>query len=204
MRACRRITMLGTLLITATWGFAQNPKTDSGSVGDQQSTAQTQSASADQSVSVEAEVLSKMHQANQMEIRAGELAKSKAADPHIRNYGDLLVKDHKVADKMIQDLARKQSITLMDPMPKNEQEKSQMEMQKQTMADLESLSGPEFDRKFAEFSKQAHDMAVQMTTMAASQLKAGPVQMLVNRMVPILKQHNTLAEHLGQRESARK
>lgn len=151
---------------------------------------------------MEAEVLSKMHQANQMEIKGGELAISKGSDPRVRNYGDLLVKDHKVADKMIQDLAAKQGIQLTEAMPKNEQEQMQMDMQKQTMAELESLSGAEFDLKFAQFNKQAHDMAVQMTSSAANELKPGPVQMLVSRMVPILKQHDTLAEHLSQQRTA--
>lgn len=202
MRPFRTGTILAALLLMAMWGFAQQGAPPAAS--DQQPTAQTQNPTATQSSSMEAEVLSKMHQANQMEIKGGELAKSKTSDPHIRNYADLLVKDHQVADKMIQDLARKQGITLTEPMPKNEQEKSQMEMQKQAIAELESLSGPEFDRKFIAVNKQAHDMAVQMTSTAANQLKPGPVQMLVAKMVPILKQHDTLAEHLGQRETARK
>ena len=45
-------------------------------------------------------------------------------------------------------------------------------------------------------------MAMQMTSRAANQLKPGPVQMLVAKMVPILKQPDTLAEHLGQCETA--
>ncbi len=202
MHSLRTGMTTAALLLTAMYGFPQQGASPTAS--DQQPNGQTQAASSGHDNSMEAEVLSKMHQVNQMEIKGGELAKSKAADPHIRNYGDLLVKDHKVADKMIQDLARKQGITLTEPMPKNEQEKSQMETQKQAMAELESLSGPEFDRKFTAFNKEAHDMAVQMTTMASSQLKAGPVQMFVSRMVPILKQHDTLAQHLGKSETARK
>jgi putative membrane protein len=203
MRTMRMSTVMAALLLVmARFGFAQQGAPPAAPT--QQPTAQSQTEPSNQANNMEAEVLSKMHQANQMEIKGGELAKSKAADAHVRNYADLLVKDHKVADKMIQDLARKQGITLTEPMPKTDEEKSQMEMQKQAMAELESLSGPEFDRKFLAINKQAHDMAVQMTTTAAQQLKPGPVQMLVSRMVPILKQHDTLAEHLGQRETAQK
>ena len=200
MRPRKMGTLVAALLLTAVWSFAQQGASPAAS--DQN--AQTAAAPSDQAKGMEAEVLSKMHQANVMEIKAGELAKAKATEAHIRNYGDLLAKDHKVADKMIQDLARKQGIQLTEPMPKNDEEKAAMEMQKQAMAELESLSGPEFNRKFVAFNKQAHDMAVQMTTTASQQLKPGPVQMLVSRMVPILQQHDTLAEHLGQRQTASK
>ena len=195
--------ILAALLLFAVWSSAQEPKGNADPNAPQPS-AQTQSSAADTSKNMESEVLSKMHQANQMEVKVAELARSKAGDAHIRNYADLLIKDHQVADKMIQDLADKQGIALVEPAPKSDQEKSEMEMQKQAMADLQSLSGAEFDRKFVEFNKQAHDMVVQMTSTAAGQLKPGPVQMLVSRVVPILKQHDTLADHLGQRVSARK
>ena len=90
------------------------------------------------------------------------------------------------------------------PMPKSPEEKQKMEMQKQMMAELEQAQGAEFDRKFIQFNEKAHDMAVNMVSTGSGQLKPSPVKTLTSKMVPILKQHREIAQHLEQRQTARK
>ena len=125
---------------------------------DQSQQAQSQSSDQQQmpmqGMSPESELLSKMHMANQMEIKAGQLAESKGTTPAIRNFGQLLVRDHSYADKRITDLAKQQGIQLMQmPMPKSPDEKQKMDMQKQMMASLEQAQGADFDRQFVQFCK---------------------------------------------------
>ncbi len=156
-----------------------------------------------QTMTPESELLSKMHMANQMEIKAGQLAESKGTAQAIRNFGALLVRDHSYADKRITNLAKQQNIQLMEmPMPKSPDEKQKMEMQKQMIAGLEQAQGADFDRQFVEFNVKAHEMAVNMVSMGSGQLKPSPVKTLTSKMVPILKQHGDIAQHLQQREVA--
>lgn len=156
-----------------------------------------------QGMSPESELLSKMHMANQMEIKAGQLAESKGTTEAIRNFGALLVRDHGYADKRITNLANQQGIQLMDmPMPKSPDEKQKMDMQKQMMAGLQQAQGADFDRQFIDFNMKAHEMAVNMVSMGSGQLKPSPVKTLTSKMVPILKQHGDISQHLEQREVA--
>ncbi len=150
----------------------------------------------------EAELLSKMHMANQMEIKAGQLAEAKGTTAAIRRFGQLLARDHSYADKRISDLAKQQGIGLTQPMPKSPEEQQQMQMQQQMMGDLENSQGPDFDGKFIQFNIKAHHMAVNMVSMGSNQLKPSPVKDLSGKMVPILKQHQEIAQRLEQRERA--
>ncbi len=156
-----------------------------------------------QGMSPESELLSKMHMANQMDIKAGQLAESKGTTQAIRNFGALLVRDHSYADKRIINLAKQQGVQLMEmPMPKFPDEKQKMDMQKQMMVGLEQAQGADFDRQFVQFNLKAHEMAVNMVSMGSEQLKPSPVKTLTNKMVPILKQYGDIAQHLEQREVA--
>ncbi len=156
-----------------------------------------------QGTSPESELLSKMHMANQMEIKAGQLAESKGTTQEIRQFGALLARDHSYADKRITNLAKQQNIQLMEmPMSKSPDEKQKMEMQQQMMAGLEQAQGADFDRQFIQFNGKAHEMAVDMVSMGSQQLKPSAVKTLASKMVPILKQHGDIAQHLQQRQVA--
>src|SRR5215213_1268077 len=48
-----------------------------------------------------ADVLSKLHHANQMEIEAGKLAQEKGSSKAVKAYGKTLVRDHSAADKKV-------------------------------------------------------------------------------------------------------
>lgn len=146
----------------------------------------------------QAMLLAKMHMANHMEIQAGELAKRKATTPEIRRYGELLVRDHQLADKRIVALALRERIQLTQPiMPDTPEEKQSMEMQKHMLSELELLQGADFDRKFIDFSQKAHEMAVSLVQSGLAQLQPSVGKTLTGRMLPILQQHKDLAGNLS-------
>lgn len=209
------IMAAGLMALTPLWAQTSDqdqPKGDQPAAASSQQQPENQQAAPEQqpqsqpqaASSPESELLSKMHAANQMEIKAGHLAESKGTTAQIRNYGALLVRDHSLADKKISMTAKQQNISLMPPMPKSPDEKQQMEMQKQAIADLEQAQGQDFDRKFVAFNSKAHDMAIAMVRKGSDQLKPSPVKKLTSMMIPILEQHNTLAKHLEERQTASK
>ncbi len=145
-----------------------------------------------------------MHAANQTEIKAGELAKSKGTTAKIRRYGDLLARDHRFADQKITDLAKNQNIQLVEPQAKSTDEKQKMAMQQHMISELESAQGADFDQKFLAFNENAHEMAINMVQMGHDQLQPSPVTTLAGRMVPVLRQHKELADHLSRVQTAMK
>lgn len=134
------------------------------------------------------EILSKMHAANRMEIRLGELARDKATSARVRRYGVLLVRDHRLGDRKVQDAARRQDITLAQPSPEPE-EQAMIER-------LLQVTGKEFDREFLEAMEQRHGKMIGMLRQAREQVDNPAVAELIGRLLPILGQHESLSTEL--------
>ena len=145
-----------------------------------------------QNVSMETELLSAMHSADQIEIKAGELARSRGTIGEIRNFGVLLVRDHTDADRRIQSVAKQQHIRLTEWLAKTPEEQHNIEMLKQALAELESLDGPKFDNTFIESTDDIQRMLRQTLQRGTRQLKPSPVKTLISKEIPILQQHEFL------------
>jgi putative membrane protein len=147
---------------------------------------------------MDAMVLSKMHHANQMEMQAGRLAMERGATEGVRRYGDLLWRDHRMADSMVEDFAKKRGIQLTPPKPSSPEEMQQMKQQMASMEKLKAAQGPEFDRMFLTAMTSAHEMAIKMVE-GAEQGVSPDLGSMLRKMVPILKQHLELARHLSHK-----
>jgi predicted outer membrane protein len=144
------------------------------------------------------QILSKMHQVNQMEINVGKLAQQKSDDPEVQRYGRNLVRDHEMGDRKVTMLAKQLNLTLMTPQPQTpEQQKMQMQMR---MVDkLKTLSGKDFDNAFLSAMVQGHAQAISMLKDAEGKLpEQSPVRMLISKLLPILQQHQQLAEDFAK------
>src|SRR5579872_2113039 len=133
------------------------------------------------SMEMETELLSAMHSADQIEIRAGELARSRGTIGEIRNFGVLLVRDHSDADRRIQSVAKQQHIRLTEWLAKTPEEQHNIEMLKQALAELESLDGPKFDSTFIEFTDDIQHMLRQTLQRGTLQVKPSPVKTLISK-----------------------
>ena len=147
----------------------------------------------------DAEVLGKIHQANQMEIEAGRLAKKNGASSAIKRYGELLIRDHGMADRKIAQYAKRRGIELRPPAPGNETERAEMQKQMATMKKLETLTGAAFDREFATAMAGTHEMAIATRQSAGPMISDPDLRSLIGKMLPILEQHRKLAQDLGAR-----
>lgn len=135
---------------------------------------------------VEADVLSRLHAFNLLEMRAGHLAKAKGTTSEIRNLGSLLVHDHADLDSRVRNMAAKQGIQLAEP---NAEETATQEFQ-----GLELLAGQQFDKSFFEFDGEAHRKFVQELGQYQQQLNSSPTRVLITKIIPILQQHEFLCD----------
>ena len=62
-----------------------------------------------------AEVLSKLHHSNQMEVAAGKLAQEKGQSKDVKAFGKTLVTDHSAADKKVMALAKEEKRSIFPP-----------------------------------------------------------------------------------------
>jgi putative membrane protein len=144
----------------------------------------------------EGELVGRIHMTNQMEIRAGHLAKSKGTTTEVKRYGDRLVRDHWVADRQLMAVARSQKISMTEPSVQTPQD----EHQRMLMERLEQADGPEFDQAFILMMSHGHESMVQLLHQAREELQSNsPLRTHLNRVLPILDQHHQIAVQLERK-----
>jgi len=146
---------------------------------------------------LELETLAKLHHDNEMEIQMGKLAKKNGASKQVKAYGDVLVKDHTLADKQLKSFAKRKNVDLTMPAPKDQLEAAELQAAMDKMKMLEGMKGEEFDREFAKMMVEDHTKAVERVETTLSKTTNAKVQSLLNKVLPVLREHLKLAEKLN-------
>jgi putative membrane protein len=133
-----------------------------------------------------ADVLTKLHHANQMEIEAGKLAQQKGESKAIKSYGKTLVNDHTAADKQVVSLAKQLKVDLPAESPGNDG----------MLEKVKATSGAEFDRTFAAEMLDDHKKDVEETTEARDKTSNPKLKKLLAGLVPKLEKHRETAQKL--------
>jgi putative membrane protein len=134
-----------------------------------------------------ADVLGKLHHANQMEIEAGKLAQEKGDSKQVKAYGKTLVKDHTAADKKVMATAKQLKVELPKDMPPMKDDK---------MEEAKAATGPDFDKKFAEAMLDDHKKDVEETSEARDKTTNPKLKKLLAGLVPTLEKHRDTAQKL--------
>jgi len=145
------------------------------------------------------ECLAKLHHDNQMETKMGELAKKNGQSKQVKQFGEMLIKDHGLADKQVSALAKKKNIDLTMPPPKDESERAERQSKMDSMNKLETLKGDEFDREFARMMVEDHQKAIDLVTTTEKQTQDSKIQSLLNKLLPVLKEHHRVAQQIAKR-----
>ena len=91
--------------------------------------------------------------ANQVDIDAGKLARSKGHDKEVRDFGQRMITDHTGVNKSATELVEKLHVT---PEP-NATSKSLQEGGDQNMANLKKLEGAAFDKAYIDHEVTYHE-----------------------------------------------
>lgn len=150
-----------------------------------------------ENLSMDQQILSKMHQLNQMEVDIGQVGQDKAQSAKVKHYAERLARDHRFGDQKVTALAQKLNVTLVTPQPATPEAAQIMKMQMQMTEKLKGLNGSEFDTAFLQAMARGHQDAIAMLKNVEGQLpQTSPVRNLVSKMLPILQQHEHLATNL--------
>jgi len=169
-------------------------------------------------------VLRHLHHANLEEIKAGQLAQSKASAAAVKDYGRTLVQDHQQADKHVLTMADKMHVDIkkttdmsdmdhskmdhskMDRSQTSDMDHDKMKMHQAKMDQLQKMTGKEFDQTFLTMMVNGHDHVIEMVKNAQANAK-DDLKAMLDQMMPTLERHKQIAQDLlkntGDTASAR-
>lgn len=148
------------------------------------------------------DVLAKLHHSNQQEVELGRLAERSAASKPVKSFGERLVKDHQSADQQLLSLAKKHGVEIGKPQPKDQAEREEMQKQAKTVKDLKTLKGSAFDGAFTANMIEEHQKDIQAVESARDQVESQDVKDLLDKVLPVLKEHLRIAEQLSRNPGA--
>lgn len=136
-----------------------------------------------------AEFMSKAASGGMMEVELGKTAQKDALSQSVKNFGEMMVRDHSKANEELKTLADSKKITLPAVMGKEHQEK---------VNDLLKLKGAEFDKKYMNMMVDDHKEDIEHFKKA-EKFKDADVSAFARKTLPVLQTHLDSAEAIHKR-----
>jgi putative membrane protein len=114
------------------------------------------------------EKLQKIHAANQAELQMADLGSQRAESPEVKQYAEMLRKDHQEMDQQLTQAAQASGAQLEGKAFEKKQKDAHKDMEK-----LQSKSGAEFDREFMSHMVKDHEKDLKDVKSAAKDAKKG-------------------------------
>ena len=121
-----------------------------------------------------------------MEVQLGEMAEQNSKSEGVKNFGIMMVKDHKNANTELRELASLKDITLPDMMKDDHQKH---------VNELTPLRGPEFDEKYMNLMTDDHKEDIELFEKAAT-FEDADVKAFAEKTLPVLKKHLEAAKKI--------
>jgi putative membrane protein len=128
-------------------------------------------------------------QGGMMEVKLGQTAKDHAQNSDVKNYGEMLVKDHSKANDKLSQLASEKGVNLAKDM-----EPKHTDMIK----DFEKKSGADFDRDFIEHAIKDHRKDISKFERASRDLNDSELKAFATETLPTLRNHLAEAERIAK------
>jgi len=134
---------------------------------------------------------------NQFEIQAGQLAEQRAEDQNIKQFAQMLVKDHQQAQQQLQQAAQG-----IQQGSQASQEKELGPVHQAMLQELQKKQGRQFDRAFLYGNVAGHTKDVLMFRDAAQELQNPQLKQYAQQTLPTLRKHLEEAQRLAQFDTA--
>jgi putative membrane protein len=122
------------------------------------------------------------------EVRLGKLAEQKAADPGVKDFAAMMVKDHSAANAQLRTLAASKNVTL----PKGPGVAADAKK-----AELEVLSGHSFDSSYLSNQIKAHEDTVVLLQKEISSGSDAEAKAFAQQVLPTVQAHLQAADKLA-------
>jgi putative membrane protein len=147
--------------------------------------------SAESLASADSTFVRKAAEGGMAEVKLGQLAKEKASNPAVKDFGERMVKDHGKAGDELREVASKKGIRLRDSM--NATDKALYDR-------LSKLSGGEFDKEYMRAMVKDHEQDVAEFRRESQSAKDPEVREFVSKTLPTLEEHLRMAKDTASKE----
>jgi len=125
--------------------------------------------------------------AGMTEVELGKLAATKASDPRVKEYAQMMVTDHEAANSKLTALATAKKITLPATVSEDHQKH---------MADMAKKSGADFDKHYMDMMVDDHNKVVDDFKKASTDAKDADIKAFATETLPTLTAHHEAAKTL--------
>jgi putative membrane protein len=129
-----------------------------------------------------ADVLAKIHRANQREIDMGRMAILVGSSKDVRKLGKTAVKDHLALEKKVAKVAKDEQVTLVETVPANDEDALP--------------TGDAFDASFERAILSSHRQSIAELEDARASTTDDKLKKLIDEILPVLHKHADAAQHL--------
>lgn len=124
-----------------------------------------------------------------MEVQLGTLAAQNAASPRVKEFGQMMVKDHTAANTEMMAMAEKKNISL--PAAPGEDHQHHID-------GLKDKKGVEFDKDYMSMMVKDHEEDIENFEKASQNAKDAELKAFATKTLPILKQHLEMAKSINE------
>jgi putative membrane protein len=170
-------------------GAAQPASTDNSSQNSS-STASNSASANPTGQDSDQQFLTEAVQGNRAEVELGKMVAAKAHDPSVKQFAQLMVKDHTNALNQLQQLAQQKNVNVPEGLPPDAQD---------LQSKLQNDTGKQFDKDYMDGMVQDHEKDVQSFQDASQNAKDPDVKQLATKLTPTLQEHLAKAQQIDQK-----
>jgi len=131
----------------------------------------------------------KAYGGNMAEVQMAELAKKKASNKEVKEFAEMMIKDHSKANSELKSIASQKNFKLPESSP--------MEM-KAKMKELEGKTGSAFDTHYMNMMVKEHQKDVEMYQKAAKEINDNVLKNYITNTLTIIQGHLDKAEKISK------
>lgn len=130
-----------------------------------------------------AEFVKKAEIGGEFEVGSSRLAQDKAKTPQVKEFAEMMIKDHTDANKKLREAAKEAGLKPETATKLDAKNFDRMEQ-------LERIAAKDFDRLYMEFQRTAHQEAISLfQDYIESSAADGPLKKYAKSTLPILEEH---------------
>ena len=114
------------------------------------------------------------------EVALGKMAAAKGASAEVKNFGNMMVKDHGAANEELKSIAQKKNLTLPTGLDAEHQAKSDS---------LSKLSGKDFDKAYIKVMIDGHHKTLAIMNTEANGGQDVDLKAFAKKTAPIVQHH---------------
>ena len=145
------------------------------------------SSSSSPSSNPDQEFVTKAAQGNSAEVELGKIVAAKSKDPNVKQFAQMMVKDHTTALNELQELAQTKNLNFNDDLPDDAKSLQQK---------LSSDTGKQLDKDYMDGMVEDHQKDVQEFTDKSQNAKDPDVKQWASKTLPTLQKHLEKAQQI--------